>query len=86
MQGWGEFAPAVVTLHHHLSLYLHKAEQQQLTFQEQIPLEINKPISSEVWDPPLGSGEHIKNKIQICRLYAPHFKQCKAISTCLAET
>lgn len=54
--------------HHHLSLFMDKAEQQQSTFREQIPLEINKPNSLEVWDPPLGSGEHIQNKAQVCKL------------------
>lgn len=53
---------------HHPSLCLHKAQQQQKTFWEQIPFKINKSNSSEVWDPPPGSGERIQNKAQVCRL------------------
>lgn len=54
-------------LHHHHLCICTKLNK-QLTFWEQILLERTKTNSSDVWDPPLGSGEHIQNKAQVCRL------------------
>lgn len=54
-------------LHHHHLCICTKLNK-QLTFWEQILLERTKTNSSEVWDPPLGSGEQIQNKVQVCRL------------------